>query len=312
MGTVIVSADAELGWGFYDLQDRPEVRLANARTGWRRLSELCEQYQIPATWAVVGHLFCDDCDGRHADHPTPEGWFDHERGPDAMPRSLRFADGLVDDIVESTVDHDIGLHTFSHVLFDDPMTTRKVARAEVGRALDAARARGLNPTSFVFPRNRIGHREVLASYDIESYRGTGPRIRGPTRRLRKLAVATVARSDPRLVTPYVDDAGLVNVPASLFLFSFEGAARATVEPVFGDPVLRHAKRGIDAAAAADGVFHMWLHPNNIVTGRDAHRIDRIFEYLDRRRNDSAVRVRTMDEVAAETRAEHKKAELSSD
>lgn len=309
MGTVVVSADAELGWGFHDLQDKPDARLDNARSGWRRFHELCERYRIPVTWAVVGHLFLDDCDGRHADHPAPDGWFDHERGPDAMSPSLRFGGGLVDDIVESSVEHDIGLHTFSHVLFEDPGTTREMARAEVARGLEAANARGLEPGSFVFPRNQVNHTDILASYGLRSYRGTMPGDGSVRETVRKFAEATVVQPEPRLVTPYVDSYGLVNVPASLFLFSFEGPARSAVEPLFGDPVLRQAKRGIDAAAAVDGVFHMWLHPNNIVTDRDARRIERVFAYLAERRDESAVRVRTMDDVAAETRAEHAAVQL---
>jgi peptidoglycan/xylan/chitin deacetylase (PgdA/CDA1 family) len=306
MGTVVISADAELGWGFHDLKDPPTDRLANARYGWQTLLDFCDEYEVPATWAVVGHLLLDDCDGEHADHPTPAGWFDHERGDDAMPRSLRFGDGLVDDLLNAEVDHDVGLHTFSHVEFGDPDTTRQLARAEVATSLEIARERGLELRSFVFPRNNVAHLDALAAYGIECYRGVNPRTHQDDAwdgAVGKIARATLVRRPPPLVEPAVDSYGLVNVPASLHLFSFEGTPRSLVEPVIGDPVVRQAKLGIDAAAEEDGVFHMWLHPNSITESRDERRLRAIFEYLDRQRAETSLSVQTMVDVAKDARAQ---------
>lgn len=307
MGTVVISADAELGWGFHDLRDRPEERLANARDGWRRFAELCEQYQIPATWAVVGHLFLDECDGRHTDHPAPSSWFDHEGGADRMARSLRFADGLIDRIRTADADHEIGLHTFSHVELGASETTARLADAELSAAVDAAREWGVEPRprSFIFPRNNVGNLQVLADHGITCYRGTTPTDRptdgygGAGRLLR----AALGSDGPPLVKPRQDSLGLVDLPASLFLYSFEGLARSVAEPLLGDPIAVLARRGIEGAAASDGTFHMWLHPNNLVTPRDVARMEAIFEHLARVRARTDLRVRTMGEVAAAVRGD---------
>jgi peptidoglycan/xylan/chitin deacetylase (PgdA/CDA1 family) len=56
----VISVDAELGWGFHDI-DPPTSRVEAARTGWKRLAGLFNEYDVPATWAVVGR----QCDEQH-------------------------------------------------------------------------------------------------------------------------------------------------------------------------------------------------------------------------------------------------------
>lgn len=306
MGTVVISADAELGWGFHDQKDPPADRLANARQGWQALIALCDEYRLDTTWAVVGHLLLDECDGRHDEHPMPRTWFAHEQGDDAMPPELRYGDGLIDDLQDAEASHDIGLHTFSHVEFGESATTRQIARAEVAAGLELARERGIEMQSFVFPRNNIGHLDVLAAYGIECYRGINPASSARLSwddPLGKLAWGTVARKTPPLIEPTLDSVGLVNIPASLHLFSFEGLPRTVVEPILGDPIVRQAKLGIDAATERDGVFHIWLHPNSITEQRDVERLRTIFAYLDRQRARTSLAVKTMADIASEILAE---------
>src|SRR6056297_3280146 len=163
MGTVVISIDAALGWGFQNdpTAERPTDRIARSRWGWKRLSETLEEFELPATWAVVGHLFEHDCAGAHVGHPTPSGWFAHERGDDPMDEQYRFAPELLADLRESDIDHDIGAHTYSHVNLDAEYATEPLARAECDRTTEAAEAAGVSMDSFVFPSNRVGHREVI-------------------------------------------------------------------------------------------------------------------------------------------------------
>ncbi len=302
MGSVVISVDAELGWGFHDLPSPPHDRVAAARPGWRRLVSLFDEFDVPATWAIVGHLFLGDCDGHHADHPAPGGWFAHERGPDRMDSMLRYGYDLVEDVRTADADHEIGCHTFSHVEFGAQPTTQQLARAELSASVDAARARDVSLSSFVFPRNRVGHRATLAEAGFCCYRGAKPTARDDAiGSLGKLARATVTSGEPPLVEPTMDEFGLVNVPASLYLYGFEGGVRDIIAPVWGDPVVRQARRGIDAAAERGGVFHMWLHPNNLVEERHVERLRVILEYLDAVRVDTDLRVETMHEAAGRVR-----------
>jgi len=298
VGSVVISVDAELGWGFHDQQPLPEERIEAARSGWRALSELFERHRLPATWAVVGHLLLEDCDGNHDGHPTPPGWFAHERNGWADRPDLRFGGDLIERLLEADPDHDIGCHTFSHVVFDSPAVTDEVVRAELGAAAMAASERGLAMPmrSFVFPRNQMCHREVLAECGYRAYRAHGeqwgaPR-RDPVGKLRSLV-----GGNPRLVEPRVDEFGMVAVPASLYLFGFEGRFRAAAEAAWDDPVARQAERGIDAAADGEGLFHLWLHPNNLVEQRHVERVARVLGHVADRRDGGDLRVETMGDVA---------------
>ena len=291
MGSVVISVDAELGWGFHDV-DVPTERVEAARVGWKRLAGLCSEYEIPATWAVVGHLLLEDCDGRHADHPRGPEWFRCEREQWADRPGLRYGPHLVADVASDPVGHEIGCHTFSHVLLGAAETTAETARAELEGCLSATSETEYSLRSFVLPRNSVGHRDVLAEYGFDCYRGAAPEAPTP---LRKLREATVGDPSPRLVEPSVDEHGLVDVPASLYLFSFEGRPRRLLTTVFEDPVVQYARRGIDAATREDGVFHMWLHPNNLIGRQQIARMRAIFDYLDDRRDE--LEIETMSEVA---------------
>ncbi|ELZ07861.1 polysaccharide deacetylase family protein [Natrialba aegyptia] len=292
MGSVVCSLDAELGWGFHDFETPPADRLEAGRRGWSTMLDLFDEYKIPATWAVVGHLMLEDCDRVHADHPAPEDWFEYEQTDWNDRPDLRFGPDLVDALLTADVDHEFASHSFSHVLFGRPETDRDLAVAELERSLEIADAWGQPVDSFIYPRNNIGHRDVLAEFGISAYRGRSPTHDG----VRGLFDSTV-RDQTMLVEPYRDEFGLVNVPASLFLFGFEGPARTVAESIWQDPMVVQARRGIEEAVGSDGIFHMWLHPNNLTHRRDDRRMRAILEYLDRRRAETDLTVETMGDVA---------------
>lgn len=302
---MVISIDAELGWGFHDLEFPPMDRIESGRSGWQTLLEVFEANDVPATWAVVGHLFLEECDGVHADHPSIDGWFDHERGVWRDRPDLRFGTDLIRGIIDSPVDHEVAAHSFSHVLFDDPEITREIARAEIEASIDAARSFGIEYDSFVFPRNGVGHRDLLAAYDFSCYRSKESR---PKSRLRRTAGKLLSAVDPGridLVEPSVDEYGLVDIPPSMFLFGFEGNARRIAETVGTDPIVRQARHGIDRASRSDGVFHMWLHPNNLRADRDVERVRSIVEYAAERRADTRLQIETMAQVATHARDDQK-------
>ncbi|WP_433623772.1 polysaccharide deacetylase family protein [Halomicrococcus sp. NG-SE-24] len=306
MTAVVLSVDAELAWGFHDSSEVPERRAVASET-WERLLDLLDEFDVPATWAIVGHLFIRECDGEHEDHATPtDDWFDDDPGGSAASAPPWFGDGLVEAVADADAGHEIGGHTFSHVAFGDERTTRDVAIAETRASVEAADDAGFSLQSFVFPGNDVGHRDVLAAYGFTCYRGTRPALWYDDAILRSVAKTvdlTVSGTTPPLVEPTVDDHGLVNVPASMYLFGFEGWPRTVLERSWADPMLRAAKRGIDRAADEEGVFHLWLHPSDLVAERDFRRLRAVLEHVDAVREATDLAVRTMGEVAADLRPE---------
>ena len=303
VGSVVISLDAELAWGFHDLQEPPATRIERARGSWLDLLGLFEEFEIPATWAIVGHLFLEECDGRHEDLTTPEGWFSSDPGGRTDEGNVWFAPDLVRAVRDADVDHEIASHTFSHVEFGSEATTKPMAVSELRESTRLANVWDLELRSLVFPRNAVGHREVLSEFGFRSYRGVAPdRWYDGTggEPIGKALSMTLGRTPPPLVTPTVDRFGLVNIPASLFLFSFEGLPKRVATAFGGDPVVRAAKRGIDAAAASEETFHLWLHPNNLTAPEDLERIRSVLEHLTTVESNTGLDVETMDRIATET------------
>ena len=238
-----MSVDAELGWGFHDLSQAPTGRVRAGREGWRTLLDLFEYYELPATWGIVGHLFLSECDGTHPEVPAPDEWFACGSPDTVWDRHRFFAPDLVRSVVESPVAHDVGLHSFSHPIFGDVETSEARARAEVDAAVEAARGFGVDPTSFVFPRNRVDHRSVLADSPVTCYRGVRPDEGAAWKE--KVRDAVLGARPPPLVRPTVDEYGLVNFPVSLYLFGFQGPAREVAVRVRTDPIVE----GVDLRRA---------------------------------------------------------------
>lgn len=305
--SVVVSLDAELRWGFHDFEEVPEERVDRARDAWLDLLSVFEAHDVPATWAIVGHLFLGECSGDHPSHPAGPEWFVRDPGGRATPDSGWFGPDLVEAVVESDVDHDVGSHTFSHVEFGDPEPPAAVAAAELRRCREAAADYGLDLDSFVFPRNRVGHRDLLAEHGFTCYRGLAPDRwydGHAARTAGKLATFAFGTTAPPIVTPEVDEYGLVNVPASMYLFEFEGVPRDAVRAVSGDPVVRQVELGLERLRdEGTGLLHLWLHPNNVTSERDLNRMRAVSALLETYRDDHGIAVETMAEVADRIRSD---------
>ncbi len=281
-GAFTLSLDFELIWGTLDLFG-PE-RFAEACTRERtvvvpRLLDLLADFGVAATWCVLGHLFLDRCapvEGVvHADVVRPthawcrRDWFAHDPGSSEPVQPLYYARSLVDAIRACRVPQEIGCHSFSHVIFGDPGCSPATAESEVAAAVRAAQRMGLTLRSFAFPRNSVGHLDVLRRHGFTCYRGPGPRwyegddAPGALRRLAHLVdVATAA--EPPTVLPDTTPSGLVNLPGSMIYFPRHGVRRYV-------PMARRVARavkGLEAAARSRRVFHLWFHPTNLADGTD--------------------------------------------
>lgn len=298
MGTVVISLDAELGWGFHH-KPLPEERLRETRENWLRLRRLFDRYDVPATWAIAGHLFLNSCESCHPNHPAGERCCTRSIG-DLPAKDIWFGNGLIDEVATASADHEIASHGFTHIHFNHECMDSELASLEVKSCVDAAASRGFDLTSFVCPVNKVGHRDVLVEHGFDCYRGVNPAVESQntlTWQATKLSSSVLGRPTPPIVDPHVDEHGLVNVPASLFLFNIDGKYKKPFSVVGTDPVVRQVKSGVDRIAESDGVLHLWFHPHNLQTAQHYERLHSIVRYIDRRREESDVRVETMGEVA---------------
>src|SRR5262245_44039861 len=88
-GVFTISLDFELIWGTLDLFGPGRFRRAceDERPAVVRLLELFAEYEVPATWCVLGHLFLGSCEAGGCKHPEivrpshawcREDWFHHD------------------------------------------------------------------------------------------------------------------------------------------------------------------------------------------------------------------------------------------
>jgi peptidoglycan/xylan/chitin deacetylase (PgdA/CDA1 family) len=276
-GVFTISIDFELIWGTLDLfgpeRFRKICELERSEV-IDRLLNLFTEFNVSATWAVLGHLFLDQCeDHKGVMHPEiirprhawcDKDWFAEDSGGSEDDKSIFLGRSLVEKIRDCKVEQEIGSHSFSHVIFGDAGCSRETAESEIVACIDAADALGVELRSFVFPRNSIGHLDVLRKNGFTCYRGAEPHwyenesVPEKVRRLARIWEVITA-TEPPVVLPEEITTGFWNIPGSMIYFPMHGFRRYI-------PIslrIRRAIKGLNAAARERRIFHLWFHPTNL-------------------------------------------------
>jgi peptidoglycan/xylan/chitin deacetylase (PgdA/CDA1 family) len=312
-GAFVLSLDFELIWGTLDVCGPERFRRACERERsevFGALLALLEEFAIPATWCVLGHVMLDSCAAdnghKHAEivrptHAWQQGdWFEHDPCSDEQRAPIFYGRSMVKRLLEARVPQEIGCHSFSHVIFGDEGCSRDTAASEVRACVRLAGDLGVAPRSFAFPRNQVGHLDVLREHGFTCYRGPEPtwyvgggRAAGRLKRAGHLADVLLARRPP-VVAPQPTQ-GLVNIPASMMFFPAHGARRHI--PV--SRRVRRALKGVECAAREQRIMHLWFHPTNIADETNAMLggLREVFAEVARRRERSELDVLSMGALA---------------
>lgn len=309
-GVFTISLDTELAWGTFDVGGISAHSSAYERTPHviERLCSLFDEHEIPATWALVAHLLedCSSAENPHSDQRQPdfdwiEDWFGSVPCVNDCPNEFWHAPTLVDQIQSCSIDHEIGLHGYSHMILGDDGCSVDAARDEVASAVEILRSLGVDPDSYVYPRDRVGHRDVLAEQGIDIYRSRTARpfvpagfpvsLRRPLRFLVEAASVT-----PRAVVPHRSK-GLVGIPGSQVFRPENSWWTYTPE----NSQVERAFKGLHRAADSGRIFHLWFHPFNLAYRTESVFADLklIFEEVTRLREAGRIEVMTMRQVGAE-------------
>ncbi|MFH1537897.1 MAG: polysaccharide deacetylase family protein [bacterium] len=306
-GVFCLSFDFELAWGSFDKwpveNSEERARLTRERV-FPRLLELLERYKISATWAVVGHLFLDRCDGNHGEPRPRHRWFPDWYSCD--PRGTEETDpewygkSLVEKLLAAEPKQDVGLHGFSHCIWGDAGCSREVAERELENAIAAAQGLGVEPRSFVFPRGEMGHFHVLSRGGIRVFRGGAENWydRLPGRVHRPLhIISQYIGVKPRTISPSIIE-GMVYLPASYLFVSMDGFRRMI--PVCSRVLA--ARKGLEEAVRRKSVFQMFTHPfnlayNNSNTSLLLGGFERILSIAAEMRDDNLIEILNMDQIA---------------
>ena len=313
-GVFTLSLDFELIWGTIDLFGPEAFRRTcevERQVVIDRLLDLFVEFDIRATWGVVGHLMLDRCGGengqKHPEIVRPRhawcrgDWFEHDPGGTEDEAPVFLGRSLIEKIRACPVPQEIGSHSFSHVIFGDAGCSREAAQSDLRACVDTARQVGLSMHSFSFPRNQVGHRELLAEHGFTCFRGPEPswhragRMPAVIQRLAHLLeVVTVA--EPPVVLPRRDLEGMVELPGSMVYFPAHGLRRFL--PMSWR--VQRALKGLDAAVDRHRIFHLWTHPTNLVDEMDGmfDGLRQILQHVSRLRREGVLTMMTMRELAA--------------
>jgi hypothetical protein len=289
-GIFTISLDFELIWGTFDKPKHTRFRrlcVIEREEVIDRLLELFLQYRVSATWCTVGHLFLD---------PAWDGGV-HSTGADAP---IFYGRDLVDKIQRCAVPQEIGSHTFTHKVFDDPSCTRAIADEELAACTKAARDIGIQMTSFVFPRNRIAHLDLLPQHGFTAFRGQDERWYARTGKRRWFHRAghlmdVFCATTPPAVMPVRREEGVWEIPGSMLFTPSHGLRR--IIPAAAR--VHRARKGLTSAADSKKVFHLWFHPTDLVVRRNAmfEGLRQILEYACELREAGRISILPMSSIA---------------
>jgi peptidoglycan/xylan/chitin deacetylase (PgdA/CDA1 family) len=257
----ILSLDCEGKWGVADqLTATVHRQLADAdlRIGYRQVFALLEEFDVAATFAFVG-LFAEPAAGFRRLIPALQQIALHS--PDYMAPALADLEGgsrqgwhgawAVDHLLASKTQHELALHGITHIPWDS--MDRAQAQSEM-QLLQDIETPVRNARTFVYPRNRVAHADLLCDFGIAGYRASPP----PKSRLAALLAEFDIFARPEWEGP---PGRPQSIPAGHFV-NWQSRTRRIV-PI--ELSTLRADRMLKEAVASDGIVHFWLHPENVVT-----------------------------------------------
>lgn len=283
-GGIILTADFELGWALrYSKTGADPVEYAmRERHNVPVILDQARKYNIPITWATVGHLFLEKCEkGDHDwmarlphfdDHwKFMEGdWFDCDPYSYWEDAKAWYAPDLIRKIIDEKVAHEIACHTFSHIDCSDKNCPPQVIDDELKAFKQITEKWNLQAMkSIAFPGGTAGNFKTLDKYGIRIYR----------RRFK----------DFELAYPFKDEIGLLVTPTGPNITI--GYKSWTPEYVFS-----RFKKGIDKAIRTGTILHIWFHPSQ-PTDNFTDLMPLIFEYANKRREEGDLWIGTMGDIA---------------
>ena len=292
----IISLDTELIWGYVACPSLEEVSLMKnddkkVRGCIDNLLNLFEKHNIPATWTVVGHLFLDHCECEdgipHKNMPRfKENWYSSDPCTDIKRDPLYYGKDIVEKILSNRIEHEIGYHSFSHVIFSE--CSREVAEAEIKEGIKLAKEFGISLKSFVFPQDKIGHVDVLREHGFKIYRGEENK-RG--KKSQNILIRKFNSAIDEIITSPVEPKwmnGIWEIPSSMIFY----------DPLIKFSLVPRAKIGLYRAIRSKKVFHIFLHPHNLLRYSSLKDdLDKFLGIVSKKRDEGKIEVTTMGELA---------------
>ena len=286
-GYFIFSLDTELAWGYYDRFEKSMFSLngEKERESVHRLLEIFDEFNIIATWAVVGHLFYDKCENCEV-CPVLE-WKNKYRSFNEIYETnnpLWYGLDIIDLLQTKGSRHEIAFHGYTHKVFSEEKMTEQEAKTEIQEWQRLAARKNMIPLSVVFPRNQVGHLQAFKDAGYICYRGDelhpkDYKIPFIGKALNRIDLVIQIRT-PQVYDLEENTTGLVNLPSSRWLFGMNRKIEAVFDGL-GLHLLRIRKmvKAVKKSAREGKIIHIWAHPEEFKSEKDFEKLRFLLSFV---------------------------------
>jgi peptidoglycan/xylan/chitin deacetylase (PgdA/CDA1 family) len=273
-----ISLDFELMWGVFEKKDIKKYgkNIKGGNVAILKILELFNDYNIHATWAVVGMLYYDnlkklvnDIPKNIPDYKDPNlSSYNHINTlNNRLYLEYYSAKNLIKQI-KKTKFQEIATHTFSHFYCLEKNFNLNSFNEDINLAIKKAKDEGIEVKSIIFPRNQYNQEVLIKCYQngINAFRGNEKNFLQKPRNQNKLNLFIRII---RYLDSYFNITGfniydtiektsskLFDIPASYF---FRPYGRITFLEKL--KIIR-IKKAMLSAAKNNKLFHIWWHPHN--------------------------------------------------
>jgi glycosyltransferase involved in cell wall biosynthesis len=270
-GKFIISFDCESKWGMADSLSSIHHEMFHASELERVYSELItllEKYNMPATFGFVGALtmtsdvFLDEWEELLKGSPDHRDWLENFfQDVDKNQLSGWFCPELLNIVRQSHIDHEICSHGFTHLAWSD--ASSDALSLETDGILKWYEQQNIHPTTFIFPRNLVGHQEYLKKISAKAYRDKPLHYFSQGFLNRILSTIKEFNLFPRSQQPKLFN-DLAVIPGGFFLNWRRGLRRFI--PIWFS--VKRFENLLNHAIKTDGTINLWSHPHNFLTGHN--------------------------------------------
>jgi peptidoglycan/xylan/chitin deacetylase (PgdA/CDA1 family) len=289
-GYFLFSLDTELAWGYFDL-DRLRCKMFSTDGSRERRSielvlDVLEEFNIIATWAIVGHLFYERCE--KCDICPILDWKGKYRSFEEVyetNKPLWYGADIIETLLTRGSQHEIAFHGYTHEVFDENTMSEEEAKTEIEEWLRISKRKNITPQTVIFPRGKISHLDLFKEYGFICYRGEElmPEMYSLPligRVFRRLYYYLSALSIPQVYEFKVEPSELVNFPSSRWLFGFNRKVERILDSLNLHKLrVNRIIQGVKKAADENKIIHIWAHSWEFQTKKDIEKLRYLLGYV---------------------------------
>lgn len=287
IGYFLFSLDTELAWGHFD-SFKPGIFSPDGkreRNTIIRILDMLDEFDLIATWAVVGHLFYENCEQCEicpvlewkGKYPSYDQIYD-------TSSPLWYGADIMKILMQRSWRHEIAFHGYTHRIFNEKNLNRQEARIEILEWLRVTqRMKVDHPRTVVFPRNQVGFLDLFKEFGFVCYRGDEllPRdyysIPFLGKLLNRIDLVMQFRT-PQVYKVSPNPSGLINLPASRGLFMINRNFDLLLDHLnLSSFHIQRIIKGVEKAANEKKVIHLYAHPFEFRSERDFDKLRTLFE-----------------------------------